>query len=194
MSVATADLAGYSREALGILWPALAARVGAVLDWRGTRRLAEFTITGLRGASIPLSGGWEVARLAERMVLRRARRGVVSRDPQPLVGDVRHDVWRFRPATAMPTSLWEAALPADRQLTVRSWRPGDRMMPGRGGTKRRVKRFFPEAGIPAPERAGWPVVLVDDEIVWIPGVCRSDVAFVESGKTAVIYICERVHG
>lgn len=193
LSVAATDLEGYSRESLGVLWPALAARLGAVLDWRGTRRLTEFTITGVVGATIPLSGGWEVARLRERFVLRRARRGAAPRESQLLVGDMSHDAWRFRPTTEMPTTLWEAALPASRRLTVRSWQPGDRIALRSGGTRRRVKRFFGDAGIAGPERGGWPVVLADDEIVWIPGVCRSDDASGQSGEPAVIYICERVH-
>jgi tRNA(Ile)-lysidine synthase len=195
LSVASVDLAGYSREALGTLWPAVAGRVGAVLDWRGTERLAEFTITGAVGAVIPLSGGWEVARLRDRLVLRRSRRRQVRREPQALVGDVRHDSWRFRPATtAARTSLWAAALPTDRRLTVREWLPGDRITVRDGGTSRRVKRFFADAGIGGTERAGWPVVLADEEIVWIPGVCRSDVATGRSGRPEVVYICERVHG
>jgi tRNA(Ile)-lysidine synthase len=195
LSVASVDLAGYSREALGTLWPALAGRVGAVLDWRGTRRLAEFTMRGAVGAVIPLSGGWEVALLRGRFEVRRSRRRALRRDAQPLLGDLRHDAWRFRPATRVRSaSLWEAALPADRSLTVRQWLPGDRIILRAGGTSRRVKRFFGDAGIAGPERVGWPVVLADDEIVWIPGVCRSDAATARSGRPAVIYICERVHG
>jgi tRNA(Ile)-lysidine synthase len=195
LSVASVDLAGYSREALGILWPALAGRIGVVLDWRGTRRLAEFTMRGAVGDVIPLSGGWDVALLRGRFVMLRSRRGAVGREAQPLLGDVRHDAWRFRPAKKVRSaSLWEAALPPDRRLTVRRWLPGDRIALRAGGTSRRVKRFFGDAGIAGPERVGWPVVLADDEIVWIPGVCRSDAATTRLGRPAVLYICERVHG
>jgi tRNA(Ile)-lysidine synthase len=52
----------YSEEALGFLWPALAARAGIALDRRGTQRLAAFTRRGQVGGSIPLSGGHEVRR------------------------------------------------------------------------------------------------------------------------------------
>lgn len=56
-SFARAPLRGYSFESLTVLWPALAARAGVVMDWRGTERLAEFTIEGETGQTIQLAGG-----------------------------------------------------------------------------------------------------------------------------------------
>lgn len=63
------QLAGYSQSSLQTLWPALAARVGIVMDWRGTRRLASFTIEGESGQSIQLSGGVEVRMRRDALVL-----------------------------------------------------------------------------------------------------------------------------
>jgi tRNA(Ile)-lysidine synthase len=54
-----------------------------------------------------------------------------------------------------------------------------------------VKRFFGDAGIVGPDREGWPVVLADGEIVWIPGVRRSDAATDRSGRPVLQYRCER---
>ncbi len=53
-------LRGFPAESLSYLWPALAARAGIILDWRGTERLAEFTIEGETGQQIQLSGGIRV--------------------------------------------------------------------------------------------------------------------------------------
>jgi tRNA(Ile)-lysidine synthase len=50
-------LRGFPADSLRCLWPALCARAGIVLDWRGTERLAEFTIEGETGQQIQLSGG-----------------------------------------------------------------------------------------------------------------------------------------
>lgn len=44
-------------DSLRCLWPALCARAGIILDWRGTERLAQFTIEGETGQQIQLSGG-----------------------------------------------------------------------------------------------------------------------------------------
>ncbi len=85
-------------------------------------------------------------------------------------------------------------LPADVPLAVRAWRPGDRMRARAGGTARRVKRFFADARVPGMDRAGWPVVLAAGEIVWIPGVRRSDAATVQPGRPGVRYECDRNDG
>ena len=53
-------LRGYPVDSLRCIWPALSARAGIVLDWRGTERLAEFTIEGETGQQIQLSGGIRV--------------------------------------------------------------------------------------------------------------------------------------
>ncbi len=50
-------LRGYPADSLKCLWPALCARASIILDWRGTERLAEFTIKGETGQQIQLSGG-----------------------------------------------------------------------------------------------------------------------------------------
>ena len=54
------QLRDFPAESLGFLWPALCARAGIVLDWRGTERLAAFTIEGETGQQIQLSGGVRV--------------------------------------------------------------------------------------------------------------------------------------
>lgn len=78
LDVARGSLAGYSRESLAILWAALAAHVGLALDWRGTRRLVEFTMNGRPGSRIQLSGGWETIWQDRSFLLRRSRRGSIG--------------------------------------------------------------------------------------------------------------------
>jgi len=69
-AVAVADLAGYDAASLAIIWPAIAARAGVTLDWRGTSRVVAFTTGGRVGSSIQLSGGVEVARTRAQFVIR----------------------------------------------------------------------------------------------------------------------------
>ena len=71
LRVARSDLCGYDAESLRSLWPAIAAKAGVVMDRRGTRRLAEFTIKGNTGGSIQLSGGVEVRMFRDHLLLRR---------------------------------------------------------------------------------------------------------------------------
>ena len=63
------SLAGYDVSELSVLWPAIAGRAGVRLDWRGTKRLAEFTLQGRVGARVPLSGGASVRRTSTSFVL-----------------------------------------------------------------------------------------------------------------------------
>jgi tRNA(Ile)-lysidine synthase len=62
----------FSAESLRCLWPALCARVGIILDWRGTERLAEFTIDGETGQQIQLSGGVGVHMERQAITFRQA--------------------------------------------------------------------------------------------------------------------------
>jgi len=88
---------------------------------------------------------------------------------------------------------WRAWLPADGNVEVRAWRDGDRMVSS-GGAPRRVKRFFADERVPAVDREGWPVIVLDGEIVWIPGVRRGPAATARPGRPRVCIVCERLRG
>lgn len=191
VSVAAGDLAGYSRAELAVLWPAIASRVGLAMDWRGTERAAAFTIDSRVGARIQLTGGWEISRSRDGFELRRVN-GAADLDTQRrLLPGMQWDGWRFQKARDADASrdLWVAQLPANASLTVRRWQPGDRMRFGADGM-RKVKRFLSDARVSGVRRGQWPVVLAGDEIVWIPGVRRSDAAAVRPGRPGVLYRCE----
>ncbi|MGH7719415.1 MAG: tRNA lysidine(34) synthetase TilS [Gemmatimonadaceae bacterium] len=193
LHVARADLLCYDAPALALLWPAIAAGAGIILDRRGTQRIISFTISGRDGERIQLSGGFEAVLHRGVLRLRRVRSSVTGTTARPLENGLRVGEWRFRtfsrPARA---SLWTAALPVDRTLTVRGWLPGDRMLPRGAAVPRRVKGLLRDAGIDAALRAGWPVVLAGGEIVWIPGVRRSSAATARSGRPVALYACERI--
>lgn len=197
LKVARAELQGYDAAGLGVLWPALAARVGAVLDRRGTERITKFSIKGRAGARIQLSGGWEALLHREVVVLRRARSEHEVHGALPLKGALAVAGWRFRllqgleGGPSVDTGKWRAVLPADSALSVRPWRPGDRMTPFGATAPRRVKGLFRDAGIDAIRRSGWPVVLAGDEIVWIPGVRHGAASTVLSDRPVAVYECER---
>ena len=211
--IAAAALEGYDADALAALWPALAARVGLALDRRGTSRAATFTIRSRPGGTVQLSGGFELVRRrdarADELRLRPSATPAAhdvtivasAAREQPLQDGTRVGAWQFRRAesghgaadgAADAGDGWMATLAAGVKLTVRAWRPGDRMRAGAGGTARRVKRFFADARVPGMDRAGWPVVLAAGEIVWIPGVRRADAATDRSGRPGVRYVCERI--
>ena len=188
--VARDILLRYDAEGLALLWPAIAARVGATLDRRGTDRLVAFTTVERHGARMQLSGGYEVVSHRGVLIVRKVDAGAPG-DARGLSAGVQVGSFRFDARDEDVVSLWSAKLPAGKRLTVRAWHPGDRMVPA-GGDTRRVKGLFRDAGIDAASRGMWPVVLADDEIVWIPGVRRSSAASARSGRPGVTYHCERL--
>jgi tRNA(Ile)-lysidine synthase len=191
LDVAAPDVAGYSRESLAALWPAMIARVGLAIDRRGTERVAGFTIRSRPGSRVQLSGGWEVRRARDVFEVRRSRDA--SREPavHALRGIVRLGDWRFAPGRERAGDPWTAVLPVEARCVVRVWQPGDRMVPAGSTSPRRVKRFLSDARIVGPDRAAWPVVVADGEVIWIPGVRRGDAATNRSGRPGIAYECER---
>jgi tRNA(Ile)-lysidine synthase len=71
VDVALADLACHPSDAAAILWSAAVARAGLVMDRRGTARVKALIANGRTGASIQLSGNWELTRRREWLELRR---------------------------------------------------------------------------------------------------------------------------
>jgi len=188
LDVAASKLAGYSRESLAAAWPAMAARVGLTLDRRGTERVVAFTINGRVGRRVQVSGGWELHAGRERFELRRT--GGDGLAELALRGVGRWGRWRFDAGPDRPDDPWTATLPADGELVVRRWRPGDRMIAAGATQARRVKRFLSDARISGARRVLWPVVVLDGTVVWIPGVRRGDAATARPGRPEVSYECE----
>jgi tRNA(Ile)-lysidine synthase len=95
-------------------------------------------------------------------------------------GDTMIPGWRVSTELVMPQDVnpqpegpWhmhlDAAL-ADSDLTVRSWRSGDRMQPaGMQGTKK-LQDIFVDAKVPRTWRPGLPVVVSAKGIAWVVGM------------------------
>jgi tRNA(Ile)-lysidine synthetase-like protein len=94
--------------------------------------------------------------------------------------------WRFGLDVDIDGPAQVAHVDADRVI-VRGRRPGDRMTGSRGA---KVQDVFTDRKVPVRERDEWPLVTVDEAIVWIPGVTppplsgRSALQARRLGKTA----------
>jgi tRNA(Ile)-lysidine synthase len=192
LAVSRDDLIGLDAPGLALLWPAVAARQGVTLDRRGTERLVSFTIQGTPGARIQLSGGVEVVRHRDRLLVRRVPVDGEAPPAARLVHGTRWGDWRFV-EVAGPTDRWTAELNLDRPLAVRPWRPGDRMIPEGSTEPRRLKGLFRDAGVDVVRRRKWPVVVAGEEVVWVPGVRRALAAAARSGRPNVTFRCEYIY-
>lgn len=183
------DGVSLDRAALATLAPPLRHRVlrgvlrrlGHHPSEAGTRRAVEFTSPGPGGGAVPLGGGLVLRRELDRIrVIRDAARPAdqeaVLADPRggeaaARVGGVPFRVrWGAPEGAERAVALARAALAFP--LTVRGWRPGDRIRLPYGSKK--LKKVLLEARVPRGERYRIPV-LVDalGAVLWVPGVARA---------------------
>jgi len=189
--VALSSVAGLPAAHQSILWPSIVARFGLTLDRRGIARLSDFVAAGRSGSRIQLSGGWTVFRSRDNLAFSASRHVAHVSTTIDLSRSTRWGPWLFRPRVdAGPLSDWSSKLPLGEILTVRAWAPGDKLR-SPGGTVRKVKQLLSRAGVTGHKRAGWPVVLAGDEIIWVPGVRGSNITE-RLGTAGVPFICELI--
>jgi tRNA(Ile)-lysidine synthase len=91
-----------------------------------------------------------------------------------------------RPHDDLEAVFDSRALP--QSLTVRNFRNGDRFQPlGMRGHKK-VKDLFIEKKAPLAVRATLPLFVAGEEILWIPGYGRSEIARIGAGTKEVVKI------
>jgi tRNA(Ile)-lysidine synthetase-like protein len=170
---------------------ALGRRVGCPLGPMRARRVLGLLGGAGSGAQVPLSDGWraEVSFGRLRLVQRK------DATPPPVwsirgeQGEGVWGPWRIRwtrqdAPTSHPRSGLTAWFAAE-SLLVRGWEAGQKVRPLAGTGRRLVVRCFQDARVPRSRRATWPVVVGGEEVVWVPGVCRSDALVPSSGSEAL---------
>lgn len=66
------------------------------------------------------------------------------------------------------SGLWDPGALAP-ELVVRNWRAGDRFWPAHTKSPKKVKTLLQERRVQPAERAGWPVVVSGESIIWVRG-------------------------
>lgn len=97
--------------------------------------------------------------------------------------------------TGTPAGTQIARFDADRfmhQLVVRSWKAGDVFHPqGMGGRRKKVQDYFCDIKLPRERRAGVPLLVAPEGILWIVGH-RADQRFRVTPSTRRILVAEIV--
>ena len=191
LSVAAPSLGGYDSPLAHALILAIARRARCQLGPARLTRVVRLLQVGTSGARVPLGGDW-IAELAfGRLRLCRTASGAT---PGLLVlegqsGEAAWGPWCFRWAPAVTPEQQErtglTAWFSSESLLVRSWSAGEKVKPLGGTGRRLVVRCFQDMRVPRSRREFWPVVAQHQEIIWIPGVCRSDVQLPSRGSEAV---------
>lgn len=139
---------------------------------------------------LSLPGAWLASREYEAIRLRRSPREVESPGyyyPLTLPGDTVVPEAGVRlqaschvgPVAARPQDAAEAFFdPAAlrRPLGVRNRRPGDRLTPIGMEGRRKLKDILMEKRVPRASRGRLPLLVMGEEILWVPTCARSDLA------------------
>lgn len=198
--VVTEALAGRSDihvARLGTLEPAVARLVitrmaedaaGRLVPGIGGR-LADLVALGAGGGSAQLDLGRSVRAIVEYGVLRMQAIDPPA-DPEPVelsvpgrawfgdwelrceVGAAADGLGRLEPDGSVGLLAAEAL--TGSTLTVRAWRPGDRLQPLGMTGSRSLADLFCDRRVPRAERGLLPVVMCGDAIAWVPGVVTAE--------------------
>lgn len=191
ISVAADILRGYDSALAEALILATSRRVGCPVGPVRAARIAVLLSRGESGSEAPLSGCWKAELSFGRLRLVRA-----VAESSPIGFEIDCDrgegkwgawrlAWRLETAPERQQRVGLTAWFKPDALIVRSWRAGERVRPLAGNGRRLVVRCFQEARVPRSRRAGWPVVAGVAQVVWIPGVCRSDALLPPAGSEAL---------
>jgi len=125
----------------------------------------------------------------------RFSRAPEERVPEPVAlpvpGRARFGEWEVEAEVGVPgeVAVRGAVGPL---LTVRAWQEGDRMRPvGLGGTKS-LQDLFTDRKVPRALRRSLPVVVSEDQIVWVAGVAVDERFAAAEGEPGVVGLSARV--
>jgi tRNA(Ile)-lysidine synthase len=196
-SVAAARLAAYDSTLGNALLRAAARHAGLTLGIARAARALEFLAQAQSGSRMELGRGWTLAMEFGRARLGREAVGAVLESPPASGLAVAGAIgaanvgrwalrWRREPAPDQQQRDGLAAWFIPGALQVRPWRAGDNIRPLRGRGSRLVVKCFQEAKVARAERATWPVVLDEaGQVIWVPGVCRSENLVPQPGAEAL---------
>ena len=191
ISVAASSLGGYDSSLAQALILAASRRVGCQLGPARLGRVSRLLKSGVSGTRAPLGGGWtaELSFGRLRIVHQRQAATADPRDLEGFSGEGTWGRWRFRwAADTVPEHQERVGMRAwltYAPVTVRAWSAGEKLKPLGGTGRRLVVRCFQEVRVPRSRRESWPVLAQNHEIIWIPGVCRSDVQLPSPGSEAL---------
>jgi tRNA(Ile)-lysidine synthase len=169
---------------------AAAERAGATLDFDATERLLALVMPATPGSGkrprLELAGGVSVERSA-----RELRFGGSSSNSfcepcvyeLPVPGAVDAPGFRARFTANWPQGI-SAAQAAIRSTCaqVRAWKPGDRVALRHSRGPKKVKEILNRMRISAEDRAAWPVVTWEGNIIWMRGVDLANVQILDKPK------------
>lgn len=174
------------------------------LDFQHVEALLELIMNGPPQGRLSIPGGWQLVKEYESLRLdkrpRKVRQQCSCYSYNLQVGEDLHIheaglIIQARevlaPLPSLPDNFVDAFFDIASMasvLTLRNFRPGDRLQPlGMAGHKK-VKEIFIEKKVPLSVRASLPLLVLGDEVIWIPGYGRSEAGKVTSATKAILHL------
>ena len=179
-SVAAHSLVGYSSAVVRSLLRAVGRRSQIQIGSRELDRLQTLIQQGHTGKRVDLRSGAQAEYAFGRLQLFRPAAHLDDvLDLGATAGEAKVGSWQVAwGLDTAPEGLdrvgFRTWLVPNGLAAVRSWRRGDRIRPLRGRGSRLVVRCMQDRKIPSGQRSDWPILVCQDEVVWVPGVCRGD--------------------
>ncbi len=188
-SVAAGPVVEYDSPLARAVLRAVARRAGLALGPTRVRRVLDLARKGASGRFVELGAGW-----CAELAFGRLRYFRTPEVPGPVAlaaaeGSLSWGGWKIRwrseraPARQSRDGPVAWFIPED--MLVRGPASGDRVVPLGGTGHRPVVRCLQDAKVPRGRRAGWPLVVVGGEVVWVAGICRASAAVPAEGEEAV---------
>jgi tRNA(Ile)-lysidine synthase len=164
-----------------------AERFGAALDFSATESIRSLALTGRAGQKLALPHSLLAERTARELRLSISQ-GLPPKGERPeaapyevaIPGEIDappfglrlrieiHDAVRGSKSAGAPSN--GRGGPPSQSATLRNWKPGDRVRLRHSSGLRKVKEVLERLRVTGTDRALWPVLEVDGQIVWMRGV------------------------
>jgi tRNA(Ile)-lysidine synthetase-like protein len=192
VSVAAPILRDYDSPLRQAIVQALARKLGCTLGPTRLGRVLDLLRQGQSGNRVPLGTSWAAELAFDRLRIYAERSPPAGEESWAMrmpSGEGIWGRWRFRwevaPAPGKHEREGRSAWFTLQPPTVRGWRAGEKLKPLGSSGRRLVVRCFQEGRVPRSRRSSWPVLVQGDDLIWIPGICRSALRLPSPGSEAL---------
>jgi tRNA(Ile)-lysidine synthase len=162
-----------------------AGQLGAAPDFAATEAILAMALSGRAGQKLELAQGLRAERTHRELRLEGSplstsanpESGVDTHEPPPeyagtIPGEIDAPAFglRMRLESPSPAALKGQGTAAARPVTLRNWKPGDRVTLRYSNGPRKVKEVLERLRVTGTSRKLWPVLELDGRIVWMRGV------------------------
>lgn len=160
-----------------------AGKMGTKPDFEATEALRSLALAGRAGQRRELAQGLTGERTHRELRLtvgrgaESVRVGAGLARAVEIPGEIAAPEWGIRVQVSLNGPAFGAVSNGDpatgssgRHALLRPWKAGDRVRLRHSGSPRKVKEVLERLHISGPARAQWPVLELDDRIIWMKGV------------------------